>query len=185
MSTAAVAAVDRLDRGGLPEADIAAELGLPAARVRLILDRLTLNPSPAPDNPARLIGPGKIAGDSSRTVPAAPPQQPVRNPRPGWAACGTPSGWNRHRRAGQTPCEPCTAAASQASARRTARRRADGAIVTAPLDPASCGTPAGYGAHRRRGQNPCPDCRAANREYQRAWRANKSNDADPAVRGTA
>lgn len=33
-----------------------------------------------------------------------------------------------------------------------------------------CGTVAGYDTHRRKGEPPCDECRAAKREYDRQWR---------------
>ena len=33
-----------------------------------------------------------------------------------------------------------------------------------------CGTYSGYQKHRRRGEQPCTDCRAASREYMRDYR---------------
>lgn len=38
----------------------------------------------------------------------------------------------------------------------------------AMFDPSKCGTRAGYGQHRRHGQEPCPPCRVANAAYSRA-----------------
>jgi hypothetical protein len=42
-------------------------------------------------------------------------------PRAGVARCGTPSGYERHRRHGETPCTPCTQARSTSDAARRGR----------------------------------------------------------------
>lgn len=36
------------------------------------------------------------------------------------------------------------------------------------------GTPSGYATHRKRGENPCQDCRIALSDYQREWRRKKT-----------
>lgn len=41
---------------------------------------------------------------------------------------------------------------------------------------AKCGTTSGYVSHYYHGEKPCPECRAANREYQRQRRQNKRQE---------
>jgi hypothetical protein len=46
----------------------------------------------------------------------------IRHRRPA-AACGTEAGHSRHRRRGETPCEPCVEAMREASRRRHSKNR--------------------------------------------------------------
>lgn len=52
----------------------------------------------------------------------------TRTPRPKrkQAACGTQSGWYRHRRLGETPCGDCVSALRAYQAEATRRHRAKG-----------------------------------------------------------
>lgn len=43
---------------------------------------------------------------------------------------------------------------------------------------APCGTTAGYQTHKRRGQEPCADCRRAQRDAMREYRASKAEVRD-------
>ena len=42
-----------------------------------------------------------------------------------------------------------------------------------------CGTVAGYRQHSKRGEQQCDECRAANREYQRRYRAGEVEKRKP------
>lgn len=47
-------------------------------------------------------------------------------------------------------------------------------------EPNTCGTPAGFYRHRRRGKEPCPDCEDAHRTYQREIkRVRRGTAAEP------
>jgi len=45
--------------------------------------------------------------------------------------------------------------------------RADAWAPTYPVRPVNCGTEGGYGVHRKRGEHPCDECRAAKNAAQR------------------
>lgn len=80
----------------------------------------------------------------ARTRRPAEPGVPVEG-------CGDAAGYQRHRRAGTTPCKACSAAERERAAQAAARR-----------EPAECGTRSGYQRHRRDGQEACDPCKAAN-----------------------
>jgi len=75
--------------------------------------------------------------------------------------CGTLRGHQRHRRAGEEPCEPCL------EARRAYDRER---YVPHGEPPPLCGTNGAYQRHLRNGEDPCAACRTAHAEYARAWR---------------
>lgn len=54
-----------------------------------------------------------------------------------------------------------------------------------PTTTEACGYVRGYDAHLRRGEYPCEDCREANAEKQRAWRATKPGKAVVAAESRA
>lgn len=85
--------------------------------------------------------------------------------------CGTHAAYTRHIKAGEKPCAPCLAghAAYEAKNRRGANGRLR--LIVAPLNPAKCGTYAGYKAHTNRGQKACQPCSAARTEYYLAQKA--------------
>lgn len=71
------------------------------------------------------------------------------------AACGTPGGYNRHVRAGETACAPCRTANTEAKR---------GQRATTPLDqlaPIPHGEERGAKQHRYRGVSLCEPCRRA------------------------
>lgn len=85
------------------------------------------------------------------------------------AECGTPSGYNRHYRRGEAPCQDCV---DGRAAYRQARR-------VAPKDPSRLppiahGTSRGAHQHWYRNESPCDACRAA---YNTACRPVKRADA--------
>lgn len=47
---------------------------------------------------------------------------------------------------------------------------------------AACGTNAGYGRHRRMGEKPCPQCRAAHSRLIQAWKVQHGETAHVQVR---
>lgn len=75
------------------------------------------------------------------------------------AACGTPSGYERHRNDGQEACDACRAANTAYKAEQTRHP------ITAPgkLKPITHGTLAGYKAHRYRREQACAECLEAAR----------------------
>ena len=84
------------------------------------------------------------------------------------AECGTPSGRNRHRRLGETPCAACLeAVAAYRRERRAAPKRVD------RLQPIDHGTANGARRHWYRNEPPCDACRdaynSAQRPGKRAW----------------
>jgi hypothetical protein len=73
------------------------------------------------------------------------------------AACGTPAGYYRHKREGNTPCDACRKANTEA-------KNADyNAPVKRPrqLKPIEHGTPQGARKHYYRKEQPCEACRVA------------------------
>ena len=85
------------------------------------------------------------------------------------AKCGTPSGYNRHYRLGEPPCQDCVDG-------RAAYRQARRATPKDPdrMPPIAHGTPSGAHQHWYRGESPCDACRAA---YNRHCRPAKRADA--------
>ena len=61
--------------------------------------------------------------------------------------CGTLKGYEKHRRAGEKPCDLCREEWNAYRRRRHARKQA-----------APCGTAAGEKRHRRAGEKPCAEC---------------------------
>lgn len=79
--------------------------------------------------------------------------------------CGTRSGFLRHARFGELPCDQCVEAERLAALARSARRtRGNGR----PRPP--CGTVNAYNAHNYHGEPACDECAAAMREYNRERR---------------
>lgn len=77
------------------------------------------------------------------------------------AACGTRSGYNRHLRNHETPCNPCREANAAYRRQRTAGK---------PRRTIQHGTRAGYESHKRHRQYPCQPCVDAMRATWRAQR---------------
>jgi hypothetical protein len=78
------------------------------------------------------------------------------------AECGTKSGYVRHLRVGEVPCEPCQTASAQA------RRNAPSYVkrVAKPRGPLQpCGTNAAYMRHLRHREIPCEACYKAHSVY--------------------
>lgn len=75
------------------------------------------------------------------------------------AACGTDSGYRRHRRHGETPCQECLDEhrVQQAELAHSPVRR------PSALKPIAHGTLRGYKQHWYRKEQPCAECREANR----------------------
>ena len=92
------------------------------------------------------------------------------------AQCGTPSGYQRHRRNDETPCQACKDAnrdynrqkdaqrKERANQRKREKRQAAGAT---PRVLRPCGTTAAARRHRRKGEELCGPCREAYRENMR------------------
>ena len=93
--------------------------------------------------------------------------------------CGTNAAYQRHKMAGETPCEPCLRAHA---AYAHAYRRAKGLLSSRPAP--VCGTRAGYDKHRRDNTTPCQACIEANRAYFRA-KAKQYRDEKQAQKETA
>ncbi|WP_035796387.1 hypothetical protein [Kitasatospora mediocidica] len=87
--------------------------------------------------------------------------------------CGTSAAYARHRRHGETPCEPC----------RLANREAQRRLLDAEHDrlrPIKHGTTGGWHAHQYRREAACGACARAYRAYQRdryAARKNQTTEA--------
>lgn len=79
-------------------------------------------------------------------------------------ACGTMTGYARHRAAGERRCAKCL------RARRLYERGKPGKPRAAVLEP--CGTTAAYQRHHRRGEVPCEPCLAAHRKQCAESRGN-------------
>lgn len=102
--------------------------------------------------------------------------KPTRELKP----CGTTAAYERHRSRGETPCEACRKANTEAKRARnctpTPERR----------KPIAHGTYAGYRQHAYRGETPCAECRQASSDYQKSKRSNPTpKPAKPIVHGTA
>ena len=87
---------------------------------------------------------------------------PVKELQP----CGTVAAYDRHRRRGEKPCQPCNDANNARSS--SFRERKQRGEVSPPPPPKPCGTEAAYRRHRVRGETPCEPCKAAKREYDNA-----------------
>lgn len=79
------------------------------------------------------------------------------------AACGTPSGYERHRNNGEDACDDCRKANTDY---KTAQFRRP-VVAPGKLKPIAHGTPRGAKQHRYRGEKPCQPCREAENAYQR------------------
>jgi hypothetical protein len=77
------------------------------------------------------------------------------------ASCGTLRAHQRHRRAGEEPCESCLEARRTYDRDRYVRRGE-------PSSP--CGTNGAYQRHLRVGEDPCAACRDAHAEHAREYR---------------
>ncbi|WP_228988624.1 WhiB family transcriptional regulator [Streptomyces sp. DH8] len=80
------------------------------------------------------------------------------------APCGTDAAYERHRRDGEQPCDPCRRAHNKRNAQLRAEARHRGAAAT------ECGTRGGYQKHRRNGEAACGPCRQANADADRRLR---------------
>lgn len=84
--------------------------------------------------------------------------------------CGTLRGYRWHRKAHEPQCQACKDA--QAADVRSRYGKATGTKPGRTLAP--CGTPAAYQRHLAHGEEPCPECRAANlANNQLDWQASR------------
>ena len=90
--------------------------------------------------------------------------------------CGTRAAYQRHRRAGEEPCDPCREA-MRAANRQFEESRPPRKRNRRELKP--CGTRAAYARHRRNGETPCDACRAAYSEYINAYKKRKRSPGLP------
>jgi hypothetical protein len=72
------------------------------------------------------------------------------------AKCGTTSGYKRHRKNGETSCQPCREAHNADTRRYNASRPPRPQVTRA-----QCGTPLGREMHRRKKERACDDCKEA------------------------
>ena len=79
------------------------------------------------------------------------------------ARCGTPSGYDRHRRKGEPTCRPCKDAQAAKTRERYWRLRKPS---QPRRDAAQCGTRSGYARHLRTGERACAACRAAENGHE-------------------
>lgn len=79
------------------------------------------------------------------------------------AACGTRSGYHRHLRHHETPCDPCREANAAYRRQGYHQKRL----------PVRCGTHGGYRRHKRHREYPCQPCVEAMRAKWRAQRQAK------------
>ena len=84
------------------------------------------------------------------------------------ANCGTISGYQRHRRAGEVVCRACQ------EAWRDYNRAKRAAEPSKPKRVSKCGTISGYQKHRDLGEPTCDACKEARRTYQRDRLARKA-----------
>ncbi|MFI0236370.1 hypothetical protein [Streptomyces sp. NPDC016845] len=75
------------------------------------------------------------------------------------AACGTSSGYTRHIRIQEEPCDACRAANTAYKAAQARRP----IVALKKLKPIAHGTPKGYKQHWYRREEACAACREANR----------------------
>lgn len=119
---------------------------------------------------------GKVIAPKPKPIPAPKPKpkrarpKTVREPRKvELAPCGTIGAYNRHRRKGETICDPCREAQRINQKQRRDRIKAERANT--PLTPAvtrdKCGTRAGANYHRDHGEHKCDPCKEAERAYAR------------------
>lgn len=148
--------------------EIAAILGIPVARVDVILDEQDAAqgvPHPERANAPILEplgGPAVITSQAASTggkeslrkivgsKPKPPPKEPIE--------CGTYRGRGKHKRAGEPICEPCRLAYN---AWQREQYDLNGGRIKNPYREIQHGTPAGHRAHLRRGEEPCEACRIA------------------------
>lgn len=120
---------------------------------------------------------GKVIAPKPVIIPEPKPKK-KRTPRPRQASktrsieyrpCGTIAAYDRHRRAGETICEPCKEAKRIESKKRRDRDKTE--RENTPLKPAvtreQCGTRAGANYHRDHGEHKCGPCLEAQRAYNR------------------
>jgi hypothetical protein len=87
------------------------------------------------------------------------------------AQCGTVSGYSRHSRLGEKPCDPCLRAKREYELERK-RARAAGRERKRRVE-AVCGTTSGYVRHYKLGEKPCEACKTAMSEYHINRRASR------------
>lgn len=90
--------------------------------------------------------------------------------------CGTSAAYRRHKRAGETPCEPCTVARREYNRRHEAARQAR--TPRKPRRLAPCGTANARERHRRRGEQ-CAECDRIRRENAAARRTTPKPPPSP------
>lgn len=107
-----------------------------------------------------------------------PPTQPVETQGPELAKCGTYAGSKRHRRAGETPCDPCKAAAAEYMLNwRRNHPRTTTERIAGTYTPGICGTHNGYERHRRANTTPCQPCRTGHAQYSAKRKAIREQQA--------
>lgn len=122
---------------------------------------------------------GRLEG---REPPAKPRRRRAYIPKPPRALepHGTTAAYQRHRRNGEKPCEPCRAAKTAANVKSLQQIR-NGAVRTTPNQSMPHGTTSAYRAHLTHGQLPCEACleawRTFERDRKRAARARERADA--------
>lgn len=100
------------------------------------------------NEPCQICKDWKARYDAGLAAPPAPTYLPVT----GRARCGTPGGYNRHRRNGEPACRECLDHMAERYRERTGAR---------PLQLKPCGTPAAYQRHKYKGEEPCEPCTIA------------------------
>lgn len=103
-------------------------------------------------------------------LPAPKPKPATQQPPFDPARCGTPYGYQQHRKRGEKGCEACLAAVRAYDAEWRAKKR-NGVLLRTGFNDDACGTYKGYHRHKRHGVPVCDPCWQANADYMADWRA--------------
>lgn len=173
--------VDYLDEQGMDIETIARTVGITVARVEQIIDQIEagvpLHHEPTEPVvmqyatwplPEEHLAPKPTKRKPAPKVVVATPRVP--KPRRAVAACGTVSGYQRHKRLKEKTCEECRLAYNAQRQEYKAKRRA---LRPPAFVPQPCGTRGAYVRHYKRGEKPCQECKDAYNAIKRADEAAK------------
>jgi len=119
-------------------------------------------------NGATSTGPNGQQTPAAKRVKASP-----ATPRK-VAECGTNGAYQRHRRNGETPCEPCVEARRVYNREKKRIEREKAGVKPRQILPREHGTLRGYRQHKSLGEPKCDPCKEAHNADERARRAKRA-----------
>src|SRR5690606_21478194 len=144
---------------------------------------------------------GKVIAPKPKPVKVTKVREPKPRPRTyttrNEVRCGTHQGYDKHRRRGETPCQPCrdahNARQREYNKRRALERNANGTNKIRskynneypPIPEELHGTMKGVGRHKHRREELCDPCKEAQATYARSRYTATPKELTPIEHGTS